>query len=317
MDPLIVDVIMGGPGREAPVSRLSGATIVAGLREAGHDVAEIDITDRLDPARLRMASVVFNIVHGTYGEDGVLQAELEAAGWPYVGSDAASSRLCMDKEAAKQRLREHGVPVPRGLVARPGATAHVRAIASAAGVVIKPVADGSSVGLRLLGPQDDVARACAEVWADIGPRDLLVEERLTGPEYTVAVIQGATGELKALPPIRIVPAVGSYDYQAKYIREDTRYEFLHDGPVADRLRGLGTAAFAACGCRDVCRIDVMDAGDGTLKVLELNTLPGFTSHSLVPKAAAEEGLPLPFLLDHLVRQAAPRRTCRCCKGATP
>lgn len=311
--PIKVDVVMGGPGREAAVSRTSGAAIVEGLQAGGHDVQAVDIDGKLDPGRLRPDSLVFNIVHGTYGEDGTLQAELDAAGRAYIGSGAAASRLCMDKQATKERLIAGGLAVAWGkAIASAGFRLEDHPDIPAGPLVLKPRCDGSSVGLRMLASRDDLPAAVADVVRELGRIPMLIEERLAGPEYTVGVIQGRGDSIRALTPIRIISAVGTYDYQAKYHRDDTQKLFMEEEPLAGRLREIGEKVFTLCGCRDLARIDVMANGRGDLCVLEINTLPGFTRHSLLPKAAAHEGLTMEFLLSHLVQQASGRiRRCRC------
>ncbi len=307
--PLRIDVVCGGPGREAAVSRRSGAAIAAGLASAGHDVAVIDLPGRLEPARLRPGSVVFNTVHGTYGEDGALQAELDALGRAYVGSDAAASRLCMDKQAAKERLAAAGVRVPWGVaieLGRPFRPSDLR-LPHHGPLVLKPRDDGSSVGLRMVANPSFLLPACEELLRELGPRPYLVEERLPGPEYTVAVLEHADGP-RPLPPIAIRPAAGVFDYAAKYERADTDEQPVADAALAQRLGALALAAHRACGCRDLSRTDIMATADGGLCVLELNTLPGFTSASLTPKAAAAAGMAFVQLVDHLVRRAHARRS---------
>ncbi len=299
-----VDVIMGGPGREAAVSRDSGTAVAAGLRAAGHDVAELDLVERLDPSALRSRSVVFNIVHGTYGEDGSLQAELEALGRRYVGSEADCSRLCLDKLATKDRVAAAGVPVIPGRPAAAGAVPDLGGLDAGRGLVCKPRCDGSSVGLHLLAATSDLPAALAAIHAEQGPVDVLVETRLPGPEYTVGLLVDPDGELRALPPIHIVPAGDTYDYAAKYASDETEYRFPSPGPLTDRLRQLGRTAFRACGCRHFARADFMADADGEPRFMEINTLPGFTSHSLLPKAAAEQGVDFVALVDRLVHLAA-------------
>jgi D-alanine-D-alanine ligase len=302
-----VDVVMGGPGREAPVSRHSGAAIAAALEAAGYAVQTLDIGERLELSALRPQSVVFDIVHGTYGEDGTLQRELEAAGRTYVGSDASVSALCMDKEATKVRLRAQHLPVPWGRAFDPRAMRDPRDFRppSMAGLVLKPQRDGSSVGLRMLPSLSFLLPELESVVAELGPVPMLLEERLPGPEYTVAILEDEAGEPQALPPIRIVPAGETYDYSAKYAADDTRYELVDAAP-GPRLCELALAAYHACGCRDFARVDLMAAADGELRILEVNTLPGFTSHSLVPKAAAAAGIDFTTLCVRLVELAARR-----------
>jgi D-alanine-D-alanine ligase len=304
---LRIDLIMGGPGREAAVSRRSGAAVAAALRRLGHDVLEIDIAGELDPARLRADAVVFNLVHGTYGEDGRMQAVLEAAGRAYVGSDAAASRLCMDKDATKARLAKAGIRVPWGVridLSRPFAPRDLK-IPHHAGLVLKPACDGSSVGLRMVANPSFILPAIEEIIREYGAQPYLLEERLPGPEYTVAVIEDDAGA-RALPPLLISPAQGVFDYQAKYHRSDTREEPETDAALAQALARLGEAAHRACGCRDISRTDIMRCADGGLAVLEVNTLPGMTDASLAPKAAAAAGMSYDLFSDHLVQRAAAR-----------
>jgi D-alanine-D-alanine ligase len=306
---MLVDVIMGGPGREAAVSRKSGAAIARGLRAAGADVAEIDLTGELDPSRLRPGAVAFNIVHGTYGEDGALQAVLEKHGIAYVGSDSAVSRLCMDKSATKRRLEQAGVRVPWGVevdLGRPFRPSDLK-LPHHGALVLKPADDGSSVGLKMVPNPGWVLPAVEELLRDVGPRRYLIEERLPGPEYTVAVIDEDVGP-RALPPLVISTASGVFDYEAKYNRSDTVEVPVADPAQADRLGAIGVAAHRACGCRDISRIDVMATADGDLAVLEINTLPGFTDASLTPKAAAAAGLSFSTLVHRLAERAARRAT---------
>ncbi len=304
---LTIDVILGGPGREADVSRKSGTAIAAALVRSGHDVLVIDLPGRLEPARLRDGAVVFNIVHGTYGEDGSLQAELDALGKSYVGSDAAVSALCMDKERTKEVLAKAGIRVPWGVavdLGKPFTTRDLK-LPHHGPLVLKPRDDGSSVGLRMVPNPSFVLPAVEELLAEVGPRRYLIEERLPGPEYTCAVLDDGSGP-RALPPIQVIPAAGVYDYQAKYLKDDTRYEPVTDPALAERIGALAVATFRACGCRDVARADVMRTTDGDLAVLEVNTLPGFTDHSLTPKAAAAAGIGFDALCSLLAGRAAVR-----------
>ncbi|MDW8372717.1 MAG: D-alanine--D-alanine ligase [Planctomycetota bacterium] len=307
-EPLRVDVVMGGPGREAAVSRRSGVAIARALAARGHDVTTIDIAAALDVRQLRPGSIVFNIVHGTYGEDGTLQRLLEQHGVPFVGSDSAASALCMDKAASKRRLQEAGLRVPWGIVIDLGAAAGedlAERLAGRGPLIMKPADDGSSVGLRLVEGACEALDALPALRAEFGPRRYLIEERLPGPEYTVAVIDDDRGP-RALPPLFIRPAGGVFDYDAKYHRHDTIEAPVEEAALARRLSALALAAYRACGCRDLARIDIMAAADGELAVLELNTLPGFTDASLTPKAAAAAGISFADLVEHLVRRAAAR-----------
>lgn len=308
---LAVDVVMGGPSGEAPVSRKSGQAIAEALRRAGCDVACIEIEDSLDLSRLRKDAVIFNIVHGIYGEDGTLQRALSEAGFCFVGSDAVSSALCMDKQATKERLQQHQVPVPQGRrvsLKQPCDPRDLR-LGTMTGLVVKPAVGGSSLGLHILANPSFLLPALEQVLQDLGPIDVLIEEQLRGPEYTVALIEGEHG-LRALPPICITAESGSYDFEAKYNRDDTSYDIVTETALVEDLQDLARKSFVACACRDLARVDLMQAADGSLRVLEINTLPGFTDHSLVPKAAAAEGMDFTALCLHLVQHAALRmETC--------
>ena len=302
-----VDVIMGGPGREAVISRRSGTAIVDALRRRGHEVKIIDVAQRLDVHELRSDAVAFNIIHGTYGEDGTLQAELDEAGITYVGSDAAVSRLCMDKGLTKARLTEHKLRVPWGVrldLRQPFSPKDLK-VPHHAGLVLKPACDGSSVGLKIIANPSFILPAIEEILRELGPVPYLLEERLPGPEYTVAVVDLGNGP-QALPPLAIRAVDGVFDFEAKYQRADTMETPVTDVDLAKRLADLGLAAHRACGCRDISRCDIMRTADGDLALLEINTLPGFTTASLVPKAAAAADIPFDDLVERVVQRAAVR-----------
>lgn len=304
-----VDVVCGGPGREAAVSRTSGAAIVAGLQAQGVDVVGVDCDGELDLDRLRPDSVVFNIIHGTYGEDGTLQQHLADAGRVFVGSDAAASRTCMDKVVTKRLAAEAGVPVPWGKAIDPRHPADPALLKVPHGgpLVLKPACDGSSVGLHLLPSVSFLLPAIEETVRDLGPVPLVVEERLPGPEYTVGIIDEPDGSQRVLQPLSIIPAgEDAYDYEAKYVRNDTRYEFVEDETLATVMQDHARTVYQACGCRDLARVDFIADHDGRPTLLEVNTLPGFTDHSLLPKAAARAGLDFAALCQHLVTVAATR-----------
>ncbi len=304
---LRVDVVCGGPGPEAPVSRTSGAAIAQALQTAGHDVKTIDVESSMDMADLRSESIVFNIIHGTYGEDGVLQKELEAAGRVFIGSDAAASSLCMNKQTTKHHLEKAGLPVPWGWVINPKEPVSPKDIPLPhfGPLVLKPRDNGSSVGLRMLSGPGFILPAVEELIGLLGDGPLLLEERLMGAEYTIGII-GDGFEQCILPPICIATNTGIYDFEAKYERDDTDYLFVESGELCEELKRLACETYKVCGCRDLARVDIMARSDGSLAILEVNTLPGFTDHSLVPKAAEQAGLSFMETVDLLVQQAAER-----------
>ena len=172
-------------------------------------------------------------------------------------------------------------------------------------LVLKPRADGSSVGLRMVANPSFILPTCEELIREVGAIGYLLEERLPGPEYTVAVLGDGAGA-EALPPLEITPADGLFDYEAKYNRADTDESPVADPVLAARLAELGVATHRATGCRDLSRTDIMRTADGDYAVLEINTLPGMTDTSLMPKAAKAAGITFDELVDRLVKRAAGR-----------
>jgi D-alanine-D-alanine ligase len=234
---------------------------------------------------------VFNVLHGSHGggEDGVLQGLLEAFGVPVTGSGVLGSALAMDKIRSKQVWLALGLPTPRYLRLAPGDDLEAAIAQLGLPVVVKPACEGSSVGISRVFERADLA-AAVELAARY-PGELLVEQLIGGSdnqagEYTVGILGR-----RALPSIRIVPAGEYYDYHAKYLAEDTQY--LCPGLIGEaeqRIRELALAAFDALGCTGWGRVDLMRDGNGHDWLLEVNTAPGMTSHSLVPKAAAAVGI---------------------------
>lgn len=282
-----VAVLMGGTSAEREVSLDSGRNVLEALRARGVDAHAVDgIPALIDALRGKQYDRVFNILHGNKGggEDGVLQGALEALGVPYTGSKVLGSALSMDKIRTKQVWMSEGLPTPKFMRIRPGDS--MRAAAGALGlpVFVKPSCEGSSVGVfRILAEGDlDAAEAFAATYAG----ELLMEQMVQGDEFTVGIF----GDL-ALPSIRIVPAGEWYDYHAKYIADDTQY--LCPGLEGDdetTIRDLALRAFRAAGCSSWGRVDVMRDRRHGFQLIEINTAPGMTSHSLVPKAARQIGI---------------------------
>lgn len=292
-DPLAfgrVAVVMGGDGAERSVSLDSGRNVLEALRARGVDAHPVDgITALLDAIRGGHFARVFNILHGRGGEDGVLQGALEALGIPYTGSGVLGSALSMDKIRTKQVWIANGLPTPDYAVHRPGDDAAPLIADLGLPVVVKPAREGSSVGVsRVRSPAE--LSAALELAAR-HDRELLIERLIDGAELTVAILDDV-----ALPSIRIIPAGEYYDWHAKYVADDTQYLCPGlDGDAEAEIRALALAAFRAVGCSGWGRVDLMRDRDGGLWLLEVNTTPGMTSHSLVPKAAAAVGIDLPTL----------------------
>jgi D-alanine-D-alanine ligase len=331
-----IAVLLGGTSSERQVSLASGRGVVKGLEAAGHAVAAIDAADGrlLSPADLEAmakitaeppapltgarralatcpplldADLAFVMVHGGEGEDGSLQAFLEFMDIPYTGSDMRACALTWDKELARTMMSAGGVPVAEGfLVPVPPAggvfdTAKVeRRIRAEIGwpVIVKPNAQGSTIGVTKLDAADGLERALRTA-ADNGG-DVLVERFIPGHELTVAVFDG-----EAFPVTEIVADTGFYDYERKYQKGHTRYVTPAEIPAgrAAEARRLAARAFELFGCRGVARVDFRMRQDGTLVCLEVNTVPGMTELSLVPMGARALGIEYAELVDRMARSA--------------
>ena len=288
-----VAVLMGGTSAEREVSLDSGRNVLEALRARGVDAHAVDGIPALIEALLQKKfDRVFNILHGNKGggEDGTLQGLLEALGVPYTGSRVLGSALAMDKIRTKQVWLALGLPTPRYVRLNQdhdNAPERVRAAARELGlpVILKPSCEGSSVGVSRVHSDADLDAAVA--LAAQYPGEMLMEQLIEGDELTVGILRGT-----ALPSVRIVPKGQWYDYHAKYVAEDTQYLCPGlDGAAEDEIRALALAAFDAAGCSGWSRVDVMrDRTSGKLYLLEVNTAPGMTSHSLVPKAARQLGI---------------------------
>lgn len=287
-----VAVLMGGTSAEREVSLDSGRGVLEALRARGVDAFAIDgIPALIEAIQAGRVDRVFNILHGNKGggEDGVLQGVLEALGVPYTGSDVLGSALAMDKIRTKQVWMAEGLPTPRYKRIAKGEDVHAAAREIGLPVIIKPSSEGSSVGVSRVLADADIDEAVA--LAARYPGEMLMEQMVIGDELTVAVLVDGDG-YTALPSIRIVPKGPWYDYHAKYIADDTQYLCPGlEGEVEDEIRRIAMRAFVAAGCKGWGRVDVMrDRVSGQLYLIEVNTAPGMTSHSLVPKAARQVGI---------------------------
>ena len=282
-----VAVVMGGSSAEREVSLDSGRNVLAALKARGVDAHAIDgIPALLDALRAGHFARVFNILHGQHGggEDGVLQGALESLHVPYTGSGVLGSALSMDKTRSKRVWQSLGLPTPKFVALPRGADVHAAAKEIGFPLIVKPACEGSSVGVTRVFEEKDLDAAVA--LAEKYPGDLLMETLVVGDELTVGILGR-----QVLPSIHIVPKGAFYDYNAKYIAEDTRYICPgQEGEAEASLRALSLEAFDALGCFGWGRVDVMRDREGRNWLLEVNTAPGMTSHSLVPKAAAVAGI---------------------------
>ncbi|MCA6952563.1 D-alanine--D-alanine ligase [Pectobacterium polaris] len=288
-----VAVLLGGTSAEREVSLLSGQAVLAGLKEAGINAHAVDTRD-FPVTKLKEEGFtnVFIALHGRGGEDGTLQGVLEFLGLPYTGSGVMASALTMDKLRTKQVWQTVGLPVSpyvsldRRQYSETAANALLAKFAHLGlPLIVKPSREGSSVGMSKVNTLSELPAALEEAFRH--DDDVLVEKWLTGPEYTVAIL----GD-DVLPSIRIQPAGTFYDYEAKYLSDDTQY-FCPSGLSDEQeqaLAGLAMAAYRAVDCSGWGRVDFMLDSDGAFYLLEVNTSPGMTSHSLVPMAARQRGL---------------------------
>lgn len=295
---LRIGIACGGVGPERAVSLDSGRCVFEALSRRAPRCRLLDV-DQSRGRRLKSllagADVVFVALHGRYGEDGGFQQALDEIGMPYTGSGVEASRLAFDKRLSKRRFGEAGIRTPRAVMLwephelEPAAAARSIAGALAVPLVVKPACSGSSLGVSIVRSADALPQAVEAALA-ASPSDrlgIVAEEYVGGDELTVGVLGG-----RPLPVIRVRPAREFYDYAAKYHDERTGFEVpaALDAAVAEKAQSAGIAAFQALGCREFGRVDMMLGADGEIYVFEVNTIPGLTSHSLLPKAAAAVGL---------------------------
>jgi len=303
---LDITVLMGGPSSEREVSIMSGTAIADALKRVGHTVTCADIS-RNDTTALDREGidVVFIALHGDFGESGQVQALCEAEGLRYTGAGPLASEMAMDKAASKQVFKQVGLRTPDWMIIEqfhPPEMYRQWLRELPPPVVVKPVNGGSSVDITIARTADERDEVMSEVVDAYGR--VMLERFVTGREVTVGIL----GE-EALPVLEIVPARRFYDYTAKYADDSgTRYVFDHG--IADELcREAQEAALVAhrslC-CRDMSRVDFILDTEDNLQVLEINTIPGFTGHSLLPMAAAKAGISFEQLVDRIARMAMAR-----------
>lgn len=281
-----VAVLMGGFSSERDISLASGAAVLTALRHKGIDAHAFDPKEQpLYELSTENFTCAFNILHGTYGEDGVVQGALQALGIPYTGCGVEASALGMDKFRSRLIWAGMGLPcVPFQVL---NENSDFTAVEEKFGLplFIKPSAEGSSVGVEKISQTGQLAQAYQRLKKYQG--EVLVEKAITGGEYTCGILGN-----RALPSIRIQPATDFYDFEAKYHRDDTVYLCPSDLNPAEEaeIQTLALQAYQALGGRGCGRMDFLRDEEGKFYILEVNTLPGMTSHSLIPKACREIGL---------------------------
>lgn len=296
-----IGVLCGGPSAEREISLRSGQAVWRALQERGYDAGLIELHGQECEPPLRAAGIqtAFIALHGTFGEDGQVQTLLESLGIAYTGSGIAASRLAFDKVAAKARLQATGIPVPRGYPVPAGAAAVLDGLGLP--LVVKPSRQGSSLGLTIVERADEWPAALDE--AGRYDTTLVCEEYLPGAEVTVGIVEDA-----ALPVVQVVPHRRFYDYVAKYTPGMTDYLVPAplDPATTAQVQTIALRAHRALGCRGFSRVDGIVTLDRGFVVLEVNTIPGLTATSLLPKAAAAAGMPFSQLCERLLASVAQR-----------
>lgn len=301
-----IAVLCGGTSPEREVSLRSGAAVAKGLAGAGHEAVMLDV----DGVRKSVKAVAdgdldlaFIALHGGWGEDGRLQTALDARSIRYTGSRAAACRLAMDKDDARRVMREAGIPVADGICVRPGDEPDLEgAIEKWGKIVIKPASGGSTVGVTITSDAIEARAGLVEVWeTDI---KAVVERYVPGREITAAVM-GTGASAFSLPLVEIRPASGFYDYRSKYTAGASEYitPAPLDEKLAEEIQAVASRAHQALGCTAYSRVDLR-VSDEEIAVLEINTAPGMTTTSLVPKAAAEYGWSFEELLEKMIDLSA-------------
>jgi len=299
---LKVAVLFGGIGAERDVSIQSGRCVAEALQQGGFRVVTADVRpDNLDILQDGSIDLFFPALHGLFGEDGRLQQILEDRSLLYTGSGPAASRLAFDKMASKKLFERAGVATP--CVIELSAGSDIRRIEEqlrhfAQKYVIKPVRQGSSVGVSIVSTAAEALATARQTLAEFG--DCMIEQFVCGREVTVGILCG-----RALPIIEIRTQNAFYDYQAKYVDEGTQFLFdsIEDPAAVARVSRAAVDCFNALGCRHFARVDFILSQEAVPYALEVNTIPGFTSHSLLPKAAAKTGLSMSQLCVKIVEAA--------------
>jgi len=299
---LKVAVLTGGIGSERDISLQSGRCVAEALKEAGFEVATADIRpDNLEILNDSSVDVFFPALHGKFGEDGQLQQILEDRSLLYAGSGPKASKAAFDKMASKKLFEQAGVATPAAIEFGPETDIslleeHLRDFTNK--YVIKPIREGSSVGVSIVSTPHEAVVAARKTFTEYG--DCMIEEFVPGSEVTVSILHG-----RPLPIIEVRTQSGFYDYHAKYIDEQTEYLFdtITETAMAASIRRAAVDCFNTLGCRHFARVDFILSNEEIVYTLEANTIPGFTSHSLLPKAAAKAGLSMSDLCTEIVEAA--------------
>ncbi len=299
-----IGVLAGGLSAEREVSLKTGGAIYGALGRLGYNVCLIDAgMDLAEVLKKEAVEVVFIALHGGHGEDGSIQGFLEVAGIPYTGSGVLASALAMDKEFSKRMFREQGIAVPEGITLGKDGF-HGGKVSAGAKLdfplpwVVKPVTEGSSIGVTMVNGREELAPALEKAFSLSGRA--IVERRITGKEVQVGILGG-----RVLGSVEVRPFLDFYSYEAKYTGGKTSYILPPemDAAALEEAHRVGLAAHKALGCSGATRVDLIIDAAAKPWVLEVNTIPGMTETSLLPKIAKQSGLDFPSLVEEILREA--------------
>lgn len=298
-----IGVLMGGWSAERTISLKTGRAIYEALIRRGYRAVCIDVDASLPwQLRTKKVEVAFLALHGPGGEDGTVQGLLEVLGIPYTGSGVRASALAMDKPIAKALWKSHGVPVPKGKVLSGDSKKHLRPPGMKLPLIVKPAAQGSTVGVTIVRRSSDWQSALRRAFAQ--GSEVLVENFIEGREIAVSVLDG-----NVFPPVEIIAPGGFYDFAAKYEKAETRY--ICPAPLSriqtNRLESLAIKSYSALGCEGTARVDFRLNRLGQPFVLEINTIPGMTERSLLPMAASKAGIDYDSLTERILELALNRK----------
>ena len=306
-------VIMGGTSTEAAISRQTGTAILKALQSKGYPAVGMELHPETFAEEIKEAdpAIVFNALHGKFGEDGVLQGTLDMLGIPYTGSGVLAAAVTMDKAASKRVFVAEGISTPRSHTYQAFETKERDLAAEierdfGLPVVVKAASQGSSIGVYIVEQAADLKKALADAFRYND--EVLVEQFIRGRELTVAV-WGDAEKKEAFPIIEITTESGRYDYESKYTKGASHP--LIPAPLSDaktqEIQALAVKTFTACGCRGVARVDMILSEDETPYVIEVNSVPGMTELSLVPDAGRAMGIEFPELCERILAMAGYRK----------
>ena len=295
-----IAVLLGGQSSEREISIKSGTAVYEALLSLGLDAVCVDVSDDpISQIRQAKANMVFIALHGKFGEDGTIQAMLEKEKIPYTGSGPKASRLSMDKLASRRIFEDAGLPVPEYIAISKGVYDKDMPINLSLPVVVKPNREGSSIGMSVVGDTKDLATAIDTAFSY--DDDIIVEKFIEGEDITVGILND-----KPLPVVHIKPKQGVYDYTAKYTDGMSEYVVPAEleGHIIKEAQDLGLRAHSLLGCRCFSRVDMRLGKDKKIKVLEVNSIPGLTTNSLLPKAAKAVGIDFAHMCLKMVKNGA-------------